>query len=320
MRYTYVIPCYNSEQTIKIVIKEIDDTMQKENVATNDYEIILVNDYSKDNTGSVINDLSNTHNNITAIQFAKNFGQDSALLAGYHYAKGDIVITLDDDGQTPANEVMTLVNKINEGYDVVFGKYAHKHHSKFRNFGSKVNDFMACKLIGKPKDLYLCSYFAAKKFVIDEIIQYDNPYPYMIGLLLRTTSNMCNVPINHRDRLQGESTYTLKKLLSLWFNGFTAFSIKPLRVSIFIGLMAAILSFILIIYAIIQKITDPNISVGWTSLISVISFFSGMILMVLGLIGEYIGRIYISLNKSPQYVIKKINNKEVLSNGYSQKN
>ena len=122
---------------------------------------------------------------------------------------------------------------------------------------------------------------------------------------------MCNVPINHRDRLQGESTYTLKKLLSLWFNGFTAISITPLRVSIFIGLMAAILSFILIIYAIIQKITDPNISVGWTSLIYVISFFSGMILMVLGLIGEYIGRIYISLNKSPQYVIKEVSKKQI---------
>lgn len=306
MKYSYIIPCYNSEATISIVVNEIKETMSKENISDKEYEIILVNDYSKDNTGNVIKQLSLTNKNIISIQFAKNFGQDSACLAGYSFAKGELVITLDDDGQTPANEVMTLINKINEDYDVVFGKYSHKHHSKFRNWGSKVNDFMACKLINKPKDLYLCSYFVARKFVIDEILHYNNPYPYIRGLLLRTTTKMCNVPINHRDRLVGESTYTLKKLFNLWFNGFTAFSIKPLRVSAIIGLIAALFSFILIIYALIQKVTNPGLEIGWTSLISVISFFSGLILMTLGLIGEYIGRIYISLNKSPQYVIKEV--------------
>ena len=306
MKYSYIIPCYNSEATISIVVNEIQETMSKENISDEEYEIILVNDYSKDKTGNVIKQLSLTKKNIISIQFAKNFGQDSACLAGYSFAKGELVITLDDDGQTPANEVMTLINKINEGYDVVFGKYSHKHHSKFRNWGSKVNDFMACKLINKPKDLYLCSYFVARKFVIDEILHYDNPYPYIRGLLLRTTSKMCNVSINHRDRLVGESTYTLKKLFNLWFNGFTAFSIKPLRISAIIGLIAALFSFILIMYALIQKVTNPSLEIGWTSLISVISFFSGLILMTLGLIGEYIGRIYISLNKSPQYVIKEV--------------
>lgn len=306
MKYSYIIPCYNSEATISIVVNEIQETMSKENISDEEYEIILVNDYSKDKTENVIKQLSLTKKNIISIQFAKNFGQDSACLAGYSFAKGELVITLDDDGQTPANEVMTLINKINEGYDVVFGKYSHKHHSKFRNWGSKVNDFMACKLINKPKDLYLCSYFVARKFVIDEILHYDNPYPYIRGLLLRTTSKMCNVSINHRDRLVGESTYTLKKLFNLWFNGFTAFSIKPLRISAIIGLIAALFSFILIMYALIQKVTNPSLEIGWTSLISVISFFSGLILMTLGLIGEYIGRIYISLNKSPQYVIKEV--------------
>lgn len=307
MKYSYVIPCYNSELTIPIVVNEIKETMGKENIAVNDYEIILVNDYSKDQTGNVIKDLALQNSNITAIQFAKNFGQDSACLAGYSISQGDLIITLDDDGQTPANEVMTLINKINEGYDVVFGKYTHKHHSKFRNWGSRVNDYMACKLINKPKDLYLCSYFIARRFIIEEILKYNNPYPYIRGLLLRTTSKMCNVSINHRDRLVGNSTYTLKKLFNLWFNGFTAFSIKPLRISAIVGLIAALLSFLLIIYALVQKITNPNLEIGWTSVFSVISFFSGLILMTLGLIGEYIGRIYICINNSPQYVIKEIN-------------
>lgn len=306
MKYSFVIPCYNSESTISIVVEEISDTMKKENISYFDYEIILVNDYSKDNTSEKIKQLAQTNSNIIAIQFSKNFGQDSACLAGYAHTSGEYVITLDDDGQTPACEVMTLINKLEDGYDVVFGKYPQKHHSKFRNWGSKVNDFMACKLINKPKDLYLCSYFVARRFVIDEILNYDNPYPYIRGLLLRTTSNMCNVSINHRDRLVGESTYTLKKLISLWFNGFTAFSIKPLRVSVVIGLLSAVLSIFLIIYALFQKATDPSLELGWTSLISVISLFSGLILMTLGLIGEYIGRIYISLNKSPQYVIKEV--------------
>ncbi|MCI5773768.1 MAG: glycosyltransferase [Erysipelotrichaceae bacterium] len=153
MKYSFVIPCYNSENTISIVVNEIAETMNKENITSFDYEIVLINDYSKDNTGKIIKQLAQTHNNITAIQFSKNFGQDSACLAGYAQTSGQYIITLDDDGQTPACEVMTLINKLEEGYDVVFGKYPQKHHSKFRNWGSRVNDFMACKLINKPKDL-----------------------------------------------------------------------------------------------------------------------------------------------------------------------
>lgn len=165
---------------------------------------------------------------------------------------------------------------------------------------------MAEYLIGKPKELYVSSYFAAKRFVIDEVIGYENPYPYVIGLILRTTKNIENVTVDHREREEGTSGYTLKKLLALWFNGFTAFSVKPLRVATLVGMLFAAAGFLYLIYTIINKIVNPNVPMGWSSMMSVLLVVGGCILFMLGLIGEYIGRIYISLNNSPQYVVKKV--------------
>lgn len=304
MKYSYVIPCYNSSKTIELVVDEIKNKMNELNEKS--FEIILVNDYSPDNTKEVIFNLAKNNNNIIAINFSKNFGQHAALLAGYSKSRGDYVISLDDDGQTPANQVDRLINKLNEGNDVVFANYKHKHHSTFRNFGSKVNDLMAEKLINKPKGLYLSSYFIARRYVIDELLKYDNAFPYVSGLLLRTTSNVVNVDVDHRDRNIGESGYTFGKLLKLWLNGFTAFSIKPLRISVYIGISVALIGFILTIYSVLNKLFNPDVPMGWTSVIAIISLVGGTTLMVLGMIGEYIGRIYMSLNKTPQYVIKEI--------------
>lgn len=300
MKYSFVIPCYNSEKTINGVIDEINLIMKN-----NSFEIILVNDFSSDNTLGIINNLAANFENITAISFAKNFGQHAALIAGYRQVTGDIIISLDDDGQTPANEVFNLINKLNEGYDVVYAKYSQKKHSFFRNIGSKVNDYMAVKLINKPKDLYVSSYFVANKFIIDEIIKYNNPFPYIGGLILRTTSSICNISVNHRDREYGKSGYSFSKLLKLWLNGFTAFSVKPLRVSVYFGILASMFGVVLFVYAIVNKIFNTDVPMGWTSMIATLSLLGGTILAVLGMIGEYIGRIYISLNNSPQYVIKE---------------
>lgn len=160
-------------------------------------------------------------------------------------------------------------------------------------------------MLNKPRDLYISSYFAAKRFIIDEMIKYTNPYPYVIGLVLRTTGKVANTEVNHREREIGTSGYTLGKLLALWFNGFTAFSIKPLRVATVIGSFVAVSGFIYGIYTVIRKLVDPNIVIGFSSLMSAIVFIGGMVMMMLGIIGEYIGRIYISLNNSPQYVIRE---------------
>lgn len=303
---SFVIPCYRSSQTLPGVIQEIKDTMKT--LKNYEYEIVLVNDSSPDDTFSVITGLCRENDNITGINLAKNFGQHAALMAGFHYVKGDVVVCLDDDGQTPACEVGRLLAGIEEGADVVYAKYNHKHHSGFRNFGSHVNEVMTRIMLGKPKDLYVSSYFAAKRFVVDEMIRYEYAYPYVIGLVLRTTKNIVNVEIDHRDRQAGESGYTLKKLLGLWFNGFTAFSVKPLRVATVTGTICALCGFAYGIYTIIKKIfiQPPDLVIGFSALMSVIVFMGGMLMLMMGLVGEYMGRMYVSMNNSPQYVIREI--------------
>jgi undecaprenyl-phosphate 4-deoxy-4-formamido-L-arabinose transferase len=300
---SFVIPCYRSEQTIGRVVMEINKTMKALNRYT--YEIVLVNDASPDNTFNAIRALCEQQKNICGVNLAKNFGQHAALMAGFSYAKGDIVVCLDDDGQTPADEVGKLLDAIEEGADVVYARYGHKQHSGFRNFGSKVNELMTRVMLGKPKDLYISSYFAARRFVVEEMLRYQNPYPYVIGLVLRSTKKIVNVDVTHREREVGTSGYTVGKLLALWFNGFTAFSVKPLRMATVLGSVSACAGFLYGIYTIIKKFVNPDVTVGFSALMAALVFFGGLILLMLGVIGEYIGRIYISLNNSPQYVIRE---------------
>lgn len=300
---SFVIPCYRSSQTIGRVVEEIDTTMKE--LAGYGYEIVLVNDASPDDTFEVIRTLCAGRRDICGVNLAKNFGQHAALMAGFRHARGDVVVCLDDDGQTPAGEVGKLLARLEEGYDVVYARYVHKQHSLFRNFGSRINDQMTRIMLGKPKELYISSYFVMKKFVAQELIRYENPFPYVIGLVLRTTKKIANVEVTHREREIGTSGYTLGKLLGLWFNGFTAFSIKPLRIATVIGVASACGGFLYGIYTIVKKFVNPAVPVGFSAMMAALVFFCGLILMMLGMIGEYIGRIYISMNNSPQYVIRE---------------
>lgn len=305
-KVSFVIPCYRSENTLPHVVQEIDEKMAT--MTKYEYEIIMVNDCSPDTTLATIRRLCQEDDRRKALSFSKNFGQHSALMAGLRNASGDYVVCLDDDGQTPANEVDKLLDVLEEGYDAVYAKYEHKKHSLFRNLGSKVNERMTRMMLGKPKSLYVSSYFAVRRFVVEDMIRYENSYPYVIGLVLRATKNITNVVVNHRDREEGRSGYTLKKLLGLWFNGFTAFSVKPLRIATAIGVTFACIGFAYGVYTIIKYFIMPDVPIGFSSIMSAVVFFGGMIMIMLGLIGEYIGRIYISMNNSPQYVVKeKIN-------------
>jgi len=304
---SFVIPCYRSEHSIETVVDDVFTAF-----GPKDFEIILINDCSPDATINVIRALCEKYKNVRMVSFAKNFGQHSALMAGLRQSKGDIVICLDDDGQTPPGEARKLIGKIDEGFDVVYARYDDKKHSPFRNFGSWLNNRMSEFMLGKPKNLFMSSYVAMKRFVVDEIIRYENPYPYLGGLVLRTTSSITDVPVEHRKRTDGKSGYSLTKLISLWMSGFTSFSIKPLRVATVTGLVFSILGFILGIIIIVRKLIDPaSVLMGWTSNMAVLLFVGGLILLVVGLVGEYMGRTFISLNKQPQYVIKeKMNIKE----------
>ena len=303
-KISFVIPCYNSSKTIGGVIGEIKETMEQ--LPKYYYEVILVNDCSPDNTFEVIESLCKENSNICGVNLARNFGQHGALMAGFHQVTGDIMVCLDDDGQTPANEVGKILEKIEAGDDVVYASYAHKQHSLFRNFGSWVNELMAQFLLGKPKELYVSSYFAARRFVVNEMLKYENAFPYVIGLVLRTTKKISNVPVNHREREVGQSGYTLGKLLGLWFNGFTAFSTKPLRIATIGGSTFAIVGFIYGIYTIIKKFVNPFVPVGFSAMMSALMFIGGVMMLMLGLIGEYIGRMYICMNSAPQYVVREL--------------
>lgn len=304
MKLSFVIPCYNSEKTIQSVVEEINEKLQS--ISGYSYEIILVNDCSSDNTQKVIENICKQNNNVIGIEHAKNFGQHAAIMDGFHFVSGDIVICLDDDGQTPANEADKLIDCINTGYDVVYAEYDTKMHSSFRNFGSMVNSKMTEILLGKPKDLYVSSYFAARRFVIEEIKNYHNSYPYLVGLVLRTTKNICNVSVHHRERAIGQSGYSLNKLIALWMNGFTSFSVLPLRIASYCGMVVAGIGFIYACITVVRRLFNPNMMIGWSSVMAVLLIIGGLILLVLGMIGEYIGRIYISINNSPQYVIRKV--------------
>ena len=295
-----MIPCYHSEQTLAGVVKEIEETMT--GLPAYAYEIIMVNDGSGKETWDVICSLCEGRKGRTGMDLARNFGQHAALMAGIRAAKGDIVVCLDDDGQTPADEVGKLLAAIEDGADVAYASYEHKEHSAFRNFGSWVNEKMLEKMLNKPHDLYVSSYFAMRRFVADEVLRYQNSYPYLLGLVLRTTKNIVNVPVHHRRREIGNSGYTFGKLLALSIPGWV--------LGTALGAACSALAFVYAIYTIVKKMVNPAVPVGFSALMTAIVFFGGMILLMLGLAGEYIGRTYISVNSAPQYVIRETTGKE----------
>ena len=302
-KISFVIPCYHSAQTVGNVVRDIVNTVLVRSEFQ--YEIILVNDNPPDDTWSVICEMCRNNPNIHGICFTKNFGQHAALMAGYRKVTGDIVVSLDDDGQDPPQEMFKLIDALNEKTDLVYAKYIQKKRSLFRIFGSKVNDWMVQWLLNKPKELYLASYYAAKRFIIDEMVKCENPFPYIDGLALRSTSEYINVDIVHKERAAGNSGYSIAKLVGLWMNGLTSFSVKPLRIATFSGFCISLFGLVLAIIIIIQKlILKDAVSAGWPSIMTVVLILDGAIMIMLGLVGEYVGRIYITMNKSPQYVIK----------------
>ena len=300
---SFVIPCYGSEKTINKVIDEINRVI--EHNKEYEYEVIAVNDSSPDNVLKVLKELAKQDRRVKILNLSKNMNRPGAVMAGLNYAKGDYVAVMDDDGQCPMDKFWLLFDPIKRGHDVAIAEYPERKQSFFKDFGTFVNRKMTEFVINKPKEMQFTNFMVMKSYIVKEIIKYDNPYPYFTGLLLRTTNDIVNVKLEERERFSGKTTFTFFKMLGMWVNGLTAFSIKPLRVSSLIGVLCALIGFIFGIITVIRKITVTSISVGWSSIVAILLFIGGLIMLMLGMIGEYIGRIYISLNKSPQYVIKE---------------
>ena len=269
-KISFVIPCYRSEHTLAAVHEELTATMQT--LPQYDYEVVLINDCSPDDTIGTIRRLVAADAHVQGVDLAKNFGQHAALMAGY---------------------------------DVVYASYDNKRQAGWRNLGSWVNSKMTEVMLGKPPELVVNSYFAARRFIVDEMLRYEHCYPYVIGLVLRSTKRIANVSVHHRAREEGRSGYTISKLLNLWMNGFTSFSVKPLRLATYAGTVFAGFGFLYLIYIIIDHFVRGAAPMGWASTTALLLLLGGMILLVLGLIGEYVGRIYMCANAAPQYVARE---------------
>ena len=308
MKYSVIIPCYRSSESIRKVIELTMEEFKKLDI--DDYEFVAVDDCSPDEgkTAEALRELAAEYDCVTAIELARNAGQHNALMAGLNYADGDVFISMDDDLQTHPSQLHLLIDELNKGYDIVYGYYPEKKHSGFRNFGSWFNHTSVRILIGKPKDMKTSSFWIIRRFVRDYVIQYKNQYTYIQGLFLRTTDNISSVPVEHFDRVYGTSGYTFKKLVSLWSN-VMGFSIVPLRIARNFGAVVALIGIIGAIIVFIRKLMFPAAAIGWSSLMFAIFFFSGMMMLFLGIIGEYLGRMFLSMSNNPQYVVKQVSRK-----------
>lgn len=301
-KISFVIPCYRSENTIEVVVDEIRAEVLK--LEKYDYEIIMINDNSPDGLQKVLERLAKEdREHIRIVRFSKNFGQHAGMIAGLRLSKGNIAVMLDDDGQCPMDHLIDLLSPIEDGWDVSIAKYGKKKQSLFKNICSKIHELVANVLIDKPKEIQMSNFMAVSRVAIDETIRYCGPYPHISGLLFRSSAKIINVPMEERTRLLGRTTYSLKKLFRLWLNSFTAFSIKPLSCVTVLGSIISIAGFGYGILLVVRKFMNLVIPTGWSSLMAALLVIGGMILFVLGMIGEYIGRIYMSINNTPQYVI-----------------
>ena len=303
VKLSVIIPVYNSEKTIGRLVGEVIDGLGSQY----EIDVVLVNDGSKDGSEEVCVALYRKHRpRVHFYSLAKNVGEHNAVMAGLNRCRGDYAVIMDDDFQNPVSEVQKLVAEALRGqYDVVYSYYDDKKHSLFRNLGSWFHDRVATIMLKKPKDLYLSTFRIMNRFIINEVIKYDLPFPYIDGLILRTTDNIGKIKVLHKEREEGKSGYTLRKLISVWLNMFTNFSIVPLRMAIVLGFLFSTFGLLLGIAGFIEKIMNPGIPMGISALLVSISIFSGVQLIAIGMTGEYVGRIFLSQNKLPQFTVKK---------------
>ena len=297
-----VVPVYHSALILPKLVEQIYAEMLKEDLAEQ-FELLLVNDCSTDNSWEIIRSLASTHDFIKGISLRRNFGQHNAIMAGLNYVRGDMVVIMDDDLQHPPCAIGDMIGALSAGYDVCYTRYLNRKHAYWKKLGSAFNDWVATRLLNKPKGLYLSSFKAIRKEVVAEIIKYDGPFAYVDGLILDVTRSITTVDIAHQARYEGAGNYTLRRSLALYMGMATSFSILPLRIASYTGIMLAVLSFFMLIYIVLKKLTNPELPAGWASLVVTVLFVGGVQTLCMGVIGEYLGRTYLKLNRKPQFVI-----------------
>jgi len=282
-----VIPLYRSAGSIERVVDELETVP-----VDGGMEVVLVNDGSPDDTlGACRRILAGCALPVKVVNLSRNFGEHNAVLAGLRHARGRWIVTMDDDGQNPPAEIPRLLQEARtRGHDVVFGRYRGKQHALWRNLGSWFANRVAEAVIEKPRGLYLSSFRCMSEFVAEQVTRYDGPYPYIDGLILQTTRNLGMVDVEHRARDEGSSGYTLRKLARLWMNMFVNFSVRPLRLAMWLGLVMGAAGLLGVCWVVKLWLNSEGPPLGWGSLMAALLIFSGVQMMMLGLIGEYLGR------------------------------
>lgn len=297
-----VIPVYNGSETIVAVVEEIRSAL-----AGLSHEIVLVNDGSSDASEAVCNRLATRYpDTVTFVQLSRNFGEHAAVLAGLRRTRGRYVATLDDDGQNPPDQIPLLLDYARaHDLDVVYGRYREKRHSRLRNWGSWFTNAVATVVLKKPPELYLSSFRVMSRFLVKAVTRYRGPYPYLDGLILQATQRIGQIEVEHRQRQGGRSGYNLRRLVRLWSNMFLGFSIAPLRLATLGGMAVSLLSFVLLVAIVVDKLFfSPNVTVGIPTVLVCLTFFAGVQLWVLGMVGEYVGRVFLQLHGKPQAVVR----------------
>jgi polyisoprenyl-phosphate glycosyltransferase len=300
-RISIVVPVYNSSEIIRELYTRVCGSLQ-----TISFELILVNDGSSDNSWEEISKLAETDARVTGIDLRYNSGQDNAIMSGIRESRGTTVVIMDDDLQHDPADILALYEKCREGYDVVFADFKDWTQSALRKTGSRVNGSFARWLLGKPRGMYLSPFKILSRQIADEVCRFIGPYPYIDGIILTLTTRIGNIVVTHHKRFSGHSNYNMRRAAGVWFKLFTGFSVAPLRIAALTGLIIAVTGLGLMVYYLCEYFFTSHIVEGWTTMVLLLLFFGGLILMILGLLGEYIGRIYLTLNGKPQYSIRTI--------------
>ena len=298
-----IIPVFNSENTIETLVNNIAKVLGD----AYQFEVILINDSSEDNSEKKCKLLVEKFSNVSLFSLSKNFGEHNAIMAGLNKCTGDYAVIMSDDLQHSADSLLELIKygiEKKDNFDVIYTYYNKKKYNFFKNIGSKFNDIVANFLLTKPKNLYLSSFKFINRFLITEIIKYQSPFTYIDGLILGTTNKIGKIKIEHSERVHGKSGYTLMKMIQLWSNMSTSFSIFPLRLSLLMGSVLSCVGFIFALIFIFNKLFNNIFPTGTAAIFVAVIIFSGVILVSVGLIGEYVGRMFVSLNKKPQFVIR----------------
>jgi len=313
MQLSIVVPVYRSASCLPELARRVQEDLGRR---FDSYELILVNDDSPDESWEVIVRLAREHNFVTGVNLRRNVGQDNAIMAGLNVASGEVIVIMDDDLQHNPSDIAALHEAIQDGFDVVYANFEHKRQAFWKNLGSWFNDRFAIITLGKPKNIYMSPYKAIRREVVDEIVKYNGPYPYVDGLIFTVTSNITQVTVKHHTRFAGRGNYNLLRSVAVWLKLATGFSVIPLRMATFLGGVISLFSFALAFYFVVEALVLEREPSGWPSVIVAILFIGGIQLIGIGSVGEYIGRIFITQNQRPQFTVKEIHrNTEDLGKG-----